>query len=707
MNKPQAAAVKTAKRKTQPTKATKLETLPIKNRELSWLSFNERVLQEAEDPNVPLLEKLKFLSIFSSNLDEFFRVRVASLRRIIEYEKKNKIKGVGANEKLLNSIQQTVLKQQTIFDQTYEHVKDELAAQKVFIINEKQLNQTQKVELRAYFKQHVISALFPVILDHLREFPFLRDRSIYLAVKMTRADGTLRQRYALIEIPRPDEISRFYVFNKTDDNTFVILLDDIIRSALDEIFSSFTYDTFEAYTIKVTRDAELDLDADTNISDTLMEKISKSLKERRKGIPVRFIHDKDIPDDMLKFIVHRLHISGPGIIAGGRYHNFRDLGSFPSVGLERFKNPSIKQIPVPQLDNARNMFDAVSQNDILLHHPYHSFDYLIRMLREAAIDPGVYAIKITLYRVSRHSHIVNALINAVKNGKDVTAVIELQARFDEESNLYWSQRLQEEGAKVIFGKPSHKIHSKVCLIYRKENNRTVHYAHFSTGNYNGVTARLYCDLGLLTADKRLTQEAIKVFSLINNFPRIEYTFKHLLVAPFYMKDEFLKLIDTEIKNAKRGKPAYIIAKMNSLVDEVVIDRLYTASKAGVKIQLIIRGICCLKPGLPGISENITAISIVDKFLEHTRAYIFCNGGNEKYYLSSADWMGRNLDRRIEVAFPIFDPKIQKTVKDILEIQLNDNVKARIIDGENDTTFRPFGLPVVRSQEEVYNYLLGK
>lgn len=706
MNKPQAAK-KNIQAKPRATKAVKPEDLPIKNRELSWLSFNERVLQEAEDPNVPLLEKLKFLSIFSSNLDEFFRVRVASLRRIIEYEKKNKIKGVGANEKLLNSIQQTVLKQQTIFDQTYEHVKDELAAQKVFIINEKQLNQTQKVELRAYFKQHVISALFPVILDHLREFPFLRDRSIYLAVKMTRTDGSIRQRYALIEIPRPDEISRFYVFNKTDENTFVILLDDIIRSALDEIFSSFTYDTFEAYTIKVTRDAELDLDADTNISDTLMEKISKSLKERRKGIPVRFIHDKDIPEDMLNFIVRRLHISGPGIIAGGRYHNFRDLGSFPSVGLERFKNPSIKQIPIPQLDNARNMFDAVSQNDILLHHPYHSFDYLIRMLREAAIDPGVYAIKITLYRVSRHSHIVNALINAVKNGKDVTAVIELQARFDEESNLYWSQRLQEEGAKVVFGKPSHKIHSKVCLIYRKENNRTVHYAHFSTGNYNGVTSRLYCDLGLLTADKRLTQEAIKVFSLINNFPRIEYNFKYLLVAPFYMKNEFLKLIDTEIKNAKRGKPAYIIAKMNSLVDEVVIDRLYTASKAGVKIQLIIRGICCLKPGLPELSENITAISIVDKFLEHTRAYIFCNGGNEKYYLSSADWMGRNLDRRIEVAFPIFDPKIQKTIKDILEIQLNDNVKARIIDGENDTTFRPFGLPVVRSQEEVYNYLLGK
>jgi len=377
------------------------------------------------------------------------------------------------------------------------------------------------------------------------------------------------------------------------------------------------------------------------------------------------------------------------------------------VGLEQFKYPQLQQIPITELETAKQMFDVIKQKDILLHHPFHSFDYVIRMLREAAIDPGVYAIKITLYRVARYSNVVNALINAVKNGKEVTAVIELRARFDEESNLYWTQRLQDEGAKVIFGKPTHKIHGKVCLIYRRENNRTVHYAHFSTGNYNGVTSRLYCDLGLLTADPRLTGEAIKVFSLINNFPRINYKFKHLLVAPFYMKNEFLKLIDNETKNAKKGKQAYIIAKMNSLVDETVIASLYSASKAGVKIRMIIRGICCLKPGIPGISDNIEIISIIDKFLEHARGIVFCNGGNEKCYLSSADWMGRNLDRRIEVAFPILDPEVQKTVKDILEIQWSDNVKARVIDGEGDNSFRTFALPVIRSQEEIYNYLLGK
>lgn len=686
-------------------KVTKTAQTPLKNREISWLSFNERVLQEAVDPNVPLLEKLKFLSIFSSNLDEFFRVRVASIRRLLEYQKKNKLKGLAESEELLHRIQKTVVQQQERYNQIYEFVKEELAKQKVFIINEKQLNHQQKTELKHYFKTEVISTLFPIILDHLRAFPFLRDKSIYLAVKLSKADGSVRHKYALIEIPPPEVANRFYVLNKTDENTYVILLDDIIRNSLSEIFYSFPHDTFEAYTIKLTRDAELEIDTDAEIAEPLIEKITKSLRERRRGTPVRFIYDREMPEDMLAFIKKKMRISVPGIIPGGRYHNFKDFGKFPTTGLEKLKYPALTPIPIQRIEQSKTMFDTIRQKDILLCHPYHSFDYLIRLLREAAIDPGVYAIKITLYRVARHSNIVNALINAVKNGKDVTAVIELQARFDEEANLYWTQRLQEEGAKVVFGKPTHKIHSKVCLIYRKENNRTVHYAHFSTGNYNGVTSRLYCDMGLLTADTRLTSEAVKVFSFINNFPRINYNFKHLLVAPFYMKDEFLRMIDTEIKNAKKGKPAWILAKMNSLVDENVIEKLYEASKAGVKIRLIVRGICSLIPGKKGYSENIEAISIVDKFLEHTRAYVFCNDGNEKMYLASADWMGRNLDRRIEVAFPIYDADVQNTIKRILEIQWSDNVKARVIDGENDNSFRTFSLPVIRSQDEVYNYLL--
>jgi polyphosphate kinase len=692
-----------------PAKKTKVAALPVstlKNREISWLSFNDRVLQEAIDPNVPLLEKLKFLSIFSSNLDEFFRVRVASLRRLIEYQRKNKLKGATESQLLMNTIQQIVVDQQDKFNQTYEIIKDELAKQKVFIIDENQLNNQQKLELKQYFKAQILSTLFPIILDHLRDFPFLRDKSIYLSVKMSRQDGAMRHKYALIEIPT-DIIGRFYVLNKTDENTYVILMDDVIRNSLDEIFSSFEYDTFEAYTVKLTRDAELDIDADSVIAEPLIEKITKSLKQRHRGAPVRFIFDREIPEDMLQFIMKKLRLPAHSLIPGGRYHNFKDFGKFPAVGLERFKYPTFQPIPIARIDRSKMIFDAIAGGDILLHHPYHSFDNLIRLLREAAIDPGVHAIKITLYRVARHSNIVNALINAVKNGKDVTAVIELQARFDEESNLYWTQRLQEEGAKVVFIKPTHKIHAKVCLIYRKENNRTVHYAHFSTGNYNGVTSRLYCDMGLLTADKRLTSEAIKIFSFINNFPRISYKFKYLLVAPFYMKNEFLRLIDNEMRNAKKGKPAWIFAKMNSLVDEVVIEKLYAAAKEGVKIRMVVRGICCLKPNLPALKGNIEIISIIDKFLEHTRCYVFCNDGAEKYYLSSADWMGRNLDRRIEVAFPILDPKIQKTIKDILEIQWKDNVKARMIDGDADNSFRTFSLPVIRSQEEIYTYLLGK
>jgi polyphosphate kinase len=686
-------------------KKTTKKLLPLKNREISWLAFNERVLQEAEDESVPLLEKLKFLSIFSSNLDEFFRVRVASVQRLIEYQKKHKLKKLSESKALLEQIQDTVLKQQKEYERTYDFVKEELAKKNVFILNEQQLNELQREELRDYFKREVLSTLFPIILDHLRAFPFLRDKSIYLAVKMSKADGSIRHKYALIEIPAPEVVNRFYVLNKTDANTYIILLDDIIRNSLDEIFYSFPHDTFEAYTIKLTRDAELDFDTDTDISETLIEKISKSLKERKRGQPVRFIHDRDMPADMLAFIRKKMKISATGVMPGSRYHNFKDFGKFPTAGLEEFKYQSLTPIPIKRIEESRSMFDAIKQKDILLFHPYHSFDNLIRLLREAAIDPGVQAIKITLYRVARHSNIVSALINAVKNGKDVTAVIELQARFDEEANLYWTQRLQEEGAKVVFGKPTHKVHSKVCVIYRKEEQRTVHYAHFSTGNYNGVTARLYCDMGILTADSRLTSEAVKVFSFINNFPRINYKFEHLLVAPDYMRPAFISMIDTEIENAKNGKEAWILAKMNSLVEENVIAKLYEASQAGVKIRMIVRGICCLIPGKKGVSENIEVISIIDKFLEHTRAYIFNNNGENKTYLSSADWMGRNLNRRIEVAFPIYDKDIRKIIKDTLEIQWSDNVKARIIDGKYDTTFRKFSLPAIRSQDETYSYLL--
>lgn len=683
----------------------KIKPFPQVNRELSWLSFNDRVLQEAMDPGVPLAERLKFLAIFSSNLDEFFRVRVASARRLHQYQKKHKLKESRQTGHLLNLIQKIVVKQQELFNEIYEdELKPELAKNNIFIVNEKELSQTQKMMVRSYYRTEVLSYLFPVILDHLRDFPFLRDKSIYLAIKMTRSDGSVRPKFALIEVPT-EVLNRFFILPRTDENTYIMLLDDVIRISLPEIFSFFDYDQFEAYTIKLTRDAELDIDND--MSESLLTKISKSLKERHKGVPVRFIYDEEMPKDLLDFIIKKNKISKDGIIPGGRYHNFKDFLDFPTVGPDSFRYKPIQPIPVKRFEKTRALFDEIRQGDVMIHHPYQSFDYVIRFLREAAIDPSVYAIKITLYRVARHSNIVNALINAVKNGKDVTVVMELQARFDEESNLYWTNKLQEAGANLIFGVPNYKIHAKCCVVFRRENNKTVHYAHMSTGNYNGRTARQYSDTGLFTADTRITQDVIKVFSFINNFPRIQYKFSHLLVAPFYMKKEFIKLIEVEIKNAKKGQPAWIMAKMNSLVDEEMIAKLYEASKAGVQIRLIIRGICCLIPGVDGLSENISVISIVDKFLEHSRMFLFCHGGKERIYLSSADWMTRNLDRRIEAAFPILDPVLQKEVIELFEIQWNDNTKARIIDPDQNNEFKPHGLPSIRAQFETYDYLLAK
>lgn len=677
----------------------------LNNRELSWLSFNARVLQEADNPQVPLAERLKFLAIFSSNLDEFFRVRVASMRRLLRYQKKHKDTGAQETAKLIRTIQKTVVDQQERFLDIYENqLIPKLADDKIYIINEHQLTHSQRTSVNQYIKSEVLSYLFPVILDHLRDFPFLRDKSIYLAVKLSKLDQSMRPKYALVEVPA-SILGRFYVLPKTDENTYIMLLDDVIRLGLPEIFSFFEYDHFEAYTVKVTRDAELDIDND--MSESLLSKLSKSLKERPKGVPVRFIYDEEMPKDLLDFIVKQSGYTKEGIIPGGRYHNFKDFFDFPGVGPDSFRNKAIKPIPIPQFENNRVLFDEIKKQDLLLHHPYQPFEYVIRLLREAAIDPNVYAIKITLYRVAKHSNIVNALINAVKNGKDVTVVMELQARFDEESNMYWSGKLQEAGANVIFGVPNYKIHAKCCVIFRRENNKTVHYAHLSTGNYNGRTARLYCDSSLLTADPRITKDAVKLFSYINNFPRIQYKFSHLLVAPLYMKKQFQALIDAEIKNAKKGKKAYIDAKMNSLVDESMIEKLYEASRAGVKIRLVIRGICSLVPGVKGQSENISAISIVDKFLEHSRVFIFCNDGSEKMFMSSADWMSRNLDRRIEMAFPIYDAAVQQELRDMFEIQWKDNCKARIINEAQDNQMKEAHLPIIRSQEETYHYLLQK
>ena len=674
------------------------EALMLVNREISWLSFNERVLQEANDPLVPLIERMRFLGIFSSNRDEFFRVRVATVRRM------QKIGGkarhvLGEDPRiLLHNINVKTSEQQERFKETYQNILKELELHNIFIINEKQLTEEQGKFVRDYFHECVFPALVPIMLDQASQFPWLKDRAIYLVIKLIRPDK--KNKYALVEIPT-DKVSRFLVLPK--ENKYIILLDDVIRYCLRDIFYSFNFETAEAYTIKLTRDAELDIEQD--VSKSLVKKIAESIKRRKKGVPVRLEFDEEIAPDILKYISKRLKfLKEEHTIRGGRYHNFIDFISFPNIGKSELKYKFPPALSHPDLKKNQSILKVIRRKDILLTYPYQSFHHVIDVLREASIDPKVKSISITLYRVAKKSNIVNALINAVKNGKQVTAVVELQARFDEEQNIFWSNRLQEEGAKVIYGVPGLKVHTKMFLITREENGHQRHYAHLGTGNFNEDTARVYCDHRLLTFDKRITQDVAEIFNFYTDNYKTGY-YKHLLVAPFFMRKRLLTLIEKEIKHAKDGKEAWMFLKMNSLVDEEIISSLYEASRSGVKIRLIIRGICSLVPGVAGISDNIEAISIVDKYLEHSRVFIFSNKGDERYFFSSADMMTRNFDFRSEVVVPVFDKSIQKELKDILEIQWRDNVNARMINEKQDNIYRVTESKTkVRAQDEIYKYL---
>lgn len=679
----------------------------FKDREISWLHFNERVLQEAENPLNPLMERIKFLAIFSSNLDEFFRVRVAQIRRMQRVNGKKAISEYQSSpDEILSEIQLTVMVMQDKFTEIYEQqLIPALAKNKIFLIEEQQVNEKEKLIIQDYFKANVLNHLFPVLLDQLKQIPHLRDRSIYLAVRMKNSQSGKDPKHAIIEIPT-GIISRFFTLPEFENSQHIILLENIIRINLKRIFSIFDYQDFESYIIKLTRDAEFELSNDeTDYSTNLLDKIQKSLKQRSKGVPTRFVYDEAMPKDMLELLIKKLELKNVNLIPGGRYHNFKDFMDFPQVGKKEDYFPALKPLLVPVLEEEKRMFDAISKKDVMLHHPYQSFDYLIRFLREAAIDPNVSTILITLYRVAKHSNVVNALINAVKNGKKVMVLMELQARFDEESNIYWTSQLQEAGAQVHFGKAGQKVHSKLCLIYRRENQKIVKYAHLSTGNYNGVTARIYSDFSLFTKDAHITDEIEALTDIL--FVNLKRSgFKHLLIAPDFMKQQFLDLIDQEANNAKAGKPSFIKAKMNSLVDTEIIKKLYDASNAGVKIQLIVRGICCLVPGIEGSSKNIEAKSIIDRFLEHTRLFIFCSDGKNKTYLSSADWMSRNLMNRIEVAFPVYDKDHKKTLLDVFDLQWNDPIKARKIDGMSDIIYssKTHSLESISSQQAVMKYL---
>ncbi|MDA9089859.1 polyphosphate kinase 1 [Maribacter arcticus] len=672
------------------------------NREISWLWFNERVLQESADKNVPLIERLRFLGIFSNNLDEFFKVRYATVKRIVEAGRNGKSALGGEKAKdLLEEITNIVIEQQTKSLVILKKIEHELEGKNIFILKETELNESQKEFAKDYFLKEVSPQLMTIILNELTRFPTLKDTAAYLAIKMViKSDHSKKEkRYALIEIPKG--IDRFVVLPDEDDKSFIIILDDLIRYCLDNIFTMFEYESISAHMIKITRDAELDMDND--LSKSFIEKISSSVEDRKIGDPVRFVYDKSIGGDTLTFLKEKMNIEDTdSVIPGGRYHNRRDYMGFPSLGRKDLLYEKITPLPVKGLSIEGSILESIAKKDYLQYTPYHTFTYILKFLREAALDPKVRSIKITVYRLASNSQIAASLINAVKNGKQVTVQIELQARFDEEANIEYAEQLQAEGVKLIFGVPGLKVHSKICLIEREEGDVIKRYGFISTGNFNESTARIYTDYTLFTAHDPILKELNKVFDFFETTYKIN-KYKHLIVSPHYTKNAFMKLIDVEIANAILGKEAYIKIKMNSFTSYKMVDKLYEASRAGVKIQLIIRGICCLVPGIKGMSENIEAISIIDKFLEHTRIFAFANGGNSKVYISSADWMTRNLDYRVEVGCPIYDEDIKKEVMDTFEICWSDNMKARVFTEKQDNAYRKTTRPKVRSQFVTYDY----
>ena len=674
------------------------------NREISWLHFNERVLQEAEDETNPLIERIKFLGIYSNNLDEFFRVRVATVNRMAALNKSESFLNYKP-AKLLKKIGEIDALQEKKFAACYVKIVNSLADQNIFIINEKSLNTTQGEFVRSYFRDHVRPVIFPLMFDNLKGSNTLEDNSIYLTIVLNDSKGTAKEQMALIKVPTKNP-SRFLILPSEDEKKYIILLDDVIRFCLGDIFSNFGFDTFSAYTIKFTRDAELELD--TDVSKSFLEIISDSLKQRKEGNPVRFIYDNSMPQATLDKVKRKLKISKTDTMTqGGRYHNFKDFMHFPNIGSKELEYTSLPPLSHPDLPGNASIIHVIRHRDILLHHPYQSFQYIIDLLREASIDPKVKSIHMTIYRVARNSSVINALINAARNGKRVTVFMELQARFDEETNIYWTTRLQEEGVNIVHSIPGFKVHSKLLLIGRLESRKMVYYANVATGNFNEETARVYADDSLLTSNPAVTLEVLKIFELFSANFKIP-KFNTLVVAPFNMRSHYIHLLNNEIKNAKAGKEAWVFIKLNNLTEEGIVKKIMEAGNAGVQVRLIIRGSCVIAPDQLGVSKNIQMISVIDRFLEHSRVFIFCNKGKELYYISSADWMNRNFDHRIEVAVPIVDKKLQEELRNMLEIQWNDNTKARLISYSVPNQYRRNDLPTkVRSQVEIYKYLKYK
>ena len=685
----------------------KRRTIP---RDISWLAFNARVLQEAEDLSVPLRERVKFLGIFSNNLDEFFRVRVAALNRMKEYSGKGKLNMhmEAAPEKILNQIQDIVLEQQERFDEIWKNINIEMTKEKIFLITEKELNKEQQKFVQNYFEEEARASIIPLMIQSIPQFPYLREKSIYLGVVLSRkAAASEEKKLALIEIPTR-VLGRFVILpSPSPDEHYIILLEDVIRYNLKSIFSYFGYDRYRSWVFKVTKDAEIDIDND--LSTTLIEKIEKGLKNRRKGKFVRFVFDKEMDPDLLNFLIKGLSLTKKGnIIPGGRIHNFRHFMEFPDVFPR--KGQRKKPFLPPLLGKSHRITDIVLERDLMLHFPYHSFNPVIDMLREAAIDPDVTSIKITCYRLASNSKVINALINAVRNGKQVTAMMEFRARFDEEANLEWKDRLEEEGVNVIDIIPNMKVHAKLCLIRKKEAKRAIYYGFVSTGNLNEKTATMYGDHCLLTSNRNIMADVNRMFSYMEkwkNGPAPLRACKTLIPCPLMLRKELYRMINAEIKAVKNKKRGSITLKVNSLSDEELIYKLYEAARAGVEIKLIVRGIFCMLPENKKFKKPVTAISILDEYLEHARVFIFHNHGKEKVYISSADWMVRNMDHRVEATCPVTDAGIRKELKEILDIQLADNVKARWLDNGLQNKYKKDQSKKVRSQIEIYQYLNQK
>lgn len=682
------------------------------DREKSWLTFNARVLQEAADESVPLLDRLRFLGIFSNNLDEFFRVRYAAIRRMrFENIDDEKVLGGISADKLLKEITEIVIEHQSESLRILSEIEQKLEKENIFIVNEKQISSEQEKFIKDFFIRTVSPAVVTIMLNDLDSFPILKDTSGYLAVKLVMNNGEDNDkskgkttRYAIVEIP--NTINRFVVLPSNSEKQYIIMLDDVIRLNLNYIFNIFDYKSMSAHMIKITRDAQLEFDSD--LSKSFIEKISDSVKERRVGEPVRFVYDQAIEKDTLAFFLDRMEIdSSDSLIPGGRYHNRRDYMNFPNLGRYDLLYKQNPPLSIPGLDIEGSILEKIRQKDYLLNAPYQSFSYIIKFLREAALDPKVVSIKITLYRLAKNSQIVSSLINAAKNGKKVIVQIELQARFDEASNIFYAEQMQTEGIELIFGMKGLKVHSKICIIERLEDKKVKRYGFISTGNFNENSAKVYTDITLFTANTPILKDVSKVFDFFEINYKI-HRYKHLFVSPHYTRSKFTKLIDKEILNAQLGKEAYIKLKMNSLSDFKMIDKLYEASNAGVKIQLIIRGICCLIPGVKGMSENIEAISIVDNYLEHSRLYIFCNQNKPEVYISSADFMTRNIEARVEVTCPIYDEDIKNELIETFEIGWNANVKARIHSENLKNEYRRKGdEKPFRAQLEMYNYYKKK